>query len=188
MSSRAGPQAAGSDGTDFGHRERILSHYQTSSANKSRLRYVIYLHLLLVLLMLVRLTPSLLFLCSIPLPIFLQQLNLPPVMLWEYATLTSFIPDILGLLAIRRNKAFLLKQFVIGSLVFGLLPVLYGICYLVPDLLEYWNVRDTKNRFLGFPVVLLWNMFLIIAVQLHGIALVLAWTLWHAWTPKKKAA
>jgi len=81
-----------------------------------------------------------------------------------------------------------LKQFAIGTFVFGLLPILYGIFDLGDDLLDYWKTRDTKVRFLGFPVVLLWNMFLIIGLQVHGIALALAWTLWHAWTPKKKAA
>jgi len=186
MASRVGTRPEGSDGTDFEHRERVAGHYQTSVANKPRLRYLIYLHLLLVVLMFIRLLPFLLPLLNFETPSLLLGLGLPPAWLWEYAWLTSVLPSIFGLLALGRNRVFLLQQYLIGTIVFGLLPVFFGAASMAGDLLDYWRMGETKNLFLGFPVVLLWNMFLVIALQTHGIGLLVAWSLSKAWQTTKR--
>lgn len=51
MASRGGPRADGTDGSDFTHRQRIVSHYKESVKLKAKLKYCIGLHLMLVLCM-----------------------------------------------------------------------------------------------------------------------------------------
>ena len=75
-----------------------------------------------------------------------------------------------------------MQQFLIGIVVFGLGPVFYAIYDLSDDMMLYINTRETKKLFLGYPQVVLWNMFLIIALQLHFFALLFAWNLLKAWT------
>jgi len=186
MASRSGVRPTGSDGADYGHRERVASHYHTSAANKSRLRFVIYLHFMLVVLMLLRLSPNILLMANVKPPAFLLSIGLPDPSIWEYAWVVSVLPCFFGLAALGRNRTFVLRQFSIGTALFALTPVVWGIVSLSGDLLQYWNTRETKSRLFGFPVVVLWNTFLIIALQLHGIELVLARVLSNAWTPVKK--
>ena len=104
--------------------------FPCSVANKSRLRYVIFLHLLLALLMLLRLSPSLLSLASLFVPPALTSLGLPAPWLWEYAWLASVAPALVGLLALNRNRALMLRQFALGTVALGLAPVLYGMAEL----------------------------------------------------------
>jgi len=181
MASRDGPRAEGSDGTDFQHRERIASHYETSAAYKQRLRYVIYLHLLLLALMAFRLSAGFCFLFNMQPPSVLRELEIPPAQMWEFVWLMTGIASLFGLIALRRNRAFLVQQYLIGTVVFGLGPVFFGIFSMIDDLLEYWDTRETKTTFFGFPAVLLWNMFFVIALQLHVCGLWFAWTLMGAW-------
>jgi len=181
MASREGPRAAGSDGTDFQHREHVASHYETSAAYKIRLRYVIYLHLLLVALMAFRLSAGFCLLFGVHPPSVLQKLQMPPAEMWEFVWLMTSIASVFGLLALRRNRAFLVQQYLIGTIVFGLGPVFYGIVSKLDDLIEYWDTKDAKLTFFGFPAVLLWNMFLVIALQVHAFGLWFAWILMGAW-------
>lgn len=47
MASRAGPRAAGTDGSDFQHRERVAMHYQMSVTLKYEIKKLIYVHLVM---------------------------------------------------------------------------------------------------------------------------------------------
>lgn len=181
MASREGPRPEGSDGTDFQHREHVASHYETSAAYKLRMRYVIYLHLLLVVLVVFRLSAGLCLLFGLQPPSILQELEMPPAQMWEFVWLITAVASLFGLIALRRNRAFLVQQYLIGTVVFGLGPVFYGIISMLDDLLEYWHTRETKATFFGFPAVLLWNMFLVIALQVHVFGLWFGWTLMGAW-------
>ena len=72
MSSR-GAYVAGTDGTDFQHRERVASQYAVSATNKYRLKVLVVLHYLLGAAHLLRLAPSLLDI-SLPAPTSLIEL------------------------------------------------------------------------------------------------------------------
>ena len=50
MAGREGPRARGTDGSDFQHREKVASHYQSSVSLKSRLRLVLLAQALLAAL------------------------------------------------------------------------------------------------------------------------------------------
>ena len=145
---------------------------------------MIFLHFALVLLMLFRLSTSLFVLAGMRPPAFLQKLRLPKAQLWEYAWLVSAMASIFGLVAIRKNRTVLMKQFILGFFTFGFLPVVFAIVDLSDDLVKYWETREAKKLFLGFPSVVIWNMFLAIAVQIHGFGVYFAWQLVSAWSVK----
>jgi hypothetical protein len=48
MSSRGGPRAAGTDGSDFTHRERVASHYRESVRHKLKVKVCLWVHLFFV--------------------------------------------------------------------------------------------------------------------------------------------
>ncbi|KAF6099601.1 jagunal-like protein 1 [Phyllostomus discolor] len=56
MASRAGPRAAGTDGSDFQHRERVAKHYQMSVTLKYEIKKLIYVHLVLWLLLVAKMS------------------------------------------------------------------------------------------------------------------------------------
>ena len=157
-----------------------------SSTTKSRLKIVSSLHIALWLVLLFRMATPLCVLFGIRPPSILQRLKLPRAELWEYAWLFSIIPTILSFVAIKRNKCFLMQQYMLGTLCLGILPVAIAIMTLVDDLVEYWDTRSSSHMFLGFPVVVLWNMFLAICLQVHGFGLYFGWQLYNAWKPKPK--
>ena len=80
--------------------------------------------------MLLRLSPSLLSLASLFVPPALTTHGLPAPWLWEYAWLASVAPALIGLLALNRNRALMLRQFALGTVALGLAPVLYGMAEL----------------------------------------------------------
>ena len=50
MSSRSGPRASGTDGSDFSHREKVATHYKDSVKWKSKLKLNLSLHLICIML------------------------------------------------------------------------------------------------------------------------------------------
>jgi hypothetical protein len=77
MASRGG-HVAGTDGMDFLHRERVANHYQISAKNKSRLRYCIFTHYVLFLVMVVKMVPDILDRLDI-FVLEIEELYVPPV-------------------------------------------------------------------------------------------------------------
>ncbi len=49
------------------------------------------------------------------------------------------------------------------------------------DLVAYWETHTAKHLFLGFPVVVLWSMFICIALQVHAFSMYFAKQLSSAW-------
>jgi hypothetical protein len=98
--------------------------------------------------------------------------------------LVSILPSLIGLIAIKKNRSFLMQQYIIGTIVFGLLPVIYAIYDLSDDLATYWDTKKAALQLLGYPMVVLWNMFLAIALQIHVFAVYFAYQLVKAWRPK----
>ncbi|XP_047636445.1 interleukin-17 receptor E isoform X4 [Phacochoerus africanus] len=56
MASRAGPRAAGTDGSDFQHRERVAMHYQMSVTLKYEIKKLTYVHLIIWLLLVAKMS------------------------------------------------------------------------------------------------------------------------------------
>uniref|UniRef100_A0A672JAH4 Protein jagunal homolog 1 n=1 Tax=Salarias fasciatus TaxID=181472 RepID=A0A672JAH4_SALFA len=149
MASRAGPRAAGTDGSDFQHRERVAAHYQMSAALKSEIRKLNAAHAVLWLLMVVQVSSGLILLQSAA-----PRLVCPPYW-WQYPYLLSAAPTALNLLSLRRNHTGYLVASVMGGGLLGAAPLMYG-------------AASPTAASCGFPAVSVLYLAVIIAAQLHG--------------------
>lgn len=131
-----------------------------------------------------RLLPAISALFGLPMFDKFRKWNLPAPNPWEYAWFVSVFAAIVGWRSLPRNKTVLLKQFMIGTVVFGILPVLYGIMDQMDDLFLYINHRKYKAEIAGYPAVIVWFMFLAITLQLHGFAIYFSAQLLRAWKPR----
>jgi hypothetical protein len=181
MSSRTGPRAAGTDGSDFYHRETVANHYKTSVTNKARMKLILILHLMMAFLMLFRLSTSLCVLFGHRPPSSLQQLKLPKAMTWEFVWLFSLLPTIMGLLSLNRNRMFFMQQYLIGGIIFALAPTVYAMYDLSDDLKVYWGTKKVGLQFMGFPMIVIWYMFLAICFQLHIFGTYFSFQLLKTW-------
>ncbi|KAK6170225.1 hypothetical protein SNE40_018671 [Patella caerulea] len=185
MSTNFGSRPGGTDGSDHWHRESIAWQYKVSTINKSRLRFDIFLQLLLGFLMFVRLLPALSALFGFSLQ-SLRRWDLPAPRPWEYAWFISTIAAILGWRSTPNNKTFLLKQYMLGTVVFGIFPVVFGFIDLGSDMYAFITERKYTYVMFSFPAVLLWSTFLFVAAQLHIFGLYFGTVLLKAWKPRKK--
>ncbi|MCP9260447.1 Protein jagunal [Dirofilaria immitis] len=143
MSSRFGPRAMGTDGTDFKHRQRIATHYHHSAQYKIYLKVLFGLHFLVLLIMWVKVGGEVLveeFGIRWP---FYQTLQLPNAYPWEYVWCFSFIPLIFAVISFKRNKINLLRNHYYGQFIMGILPCSVGIGGQLPELIDY--LYDMKN-------------------------------------------
>ena len=72
----------------------------------------------------------------------------------------------------------------LGIAVFGILPIVYGIYDNFDDLMEFWESKKASRSFLGFPWVVLEQMFFVVCLQVHGFGLYFAQQLLTAWQPR----
>lgn len=135
--------------------------------------------------MIVRLLPGITALVGLPVYRRLQQWDIPAPKAWEYAWIVSLLAAALGLKCLAKNDSLVLKQSLIGTVVFGVLPVLYGLIELFDDLMLYYNERKSTARILGYPAVLVWYLGLIICMQIHVFSVFFGVNLLKAWKLKK---
>jgi len=138
-------------------------------------------HALLAVIMVLRLSTAILVLAGIKPPSILQSQGLPRAEMWEFFWLASVLPMLFGFLAIRRNTAFLLQQYIVGCFIFGFMVTIFAINQHLRELVEYWETSSTNLTFKGFPMVVLWYFFLIIAVQVHACECYFGFQLLRAW-------
>jgi len=151
--------------------------------NRSRLNWSLVVHAVFVLLMTFRLSVAIYVFAGIRPPRFLQRLRLPPATNWEFGWLIgSLVTCGVGLFGVRRRRPNLVRLYIALSVVAGVLPVIYAALFNVKDdLVSYWTTHHTRLVFHGIPVVLLWSMFLVAALQLHGYSIYFAYGLLKAW-------
>ncbi|XP_055337694.1 protein jagunal-like [Paramacrobiotus metropolitanus] len=176
-----GSRVIGTDGSDFSHRETVPRRYQLSIQYKDKLRRtLVFFHLPLWLLMVVKMADDALDRLDILIP-DLAELSVPKPILWEYIWMLSIIPSCFALASLPRNRIGLLNLFIYGNILLGILPVIGGIVYYFWELVEYAQVRHTKNLFLDLPVVVLWNIFFFLALQIHCFSWHFARQLIRSW-------
>jgi hypothetical protein len=180
MSLPGSQRIAGTDGSDFKHRERIATHYHVSLETKSRLRLLIYLHFVLAFLVLFQIINYHISLIT--------TIKTPRPHLWQYIWFLTVIPSICGLISMNRNHIFLMKIFFRGTVTFGLGTIMTTIIFNLSDLFTYKKLKtndDKSQTFHGFPILVLWYIFLIIMVQIHAFSLYMANVLMHSWQQYK---
>lgn len=187
MASKDGHRPEGSDGSDHWHRESIAWQYKVSSINKFRLKLALLLHIQLGVIMFARLLPGITSAFGFNI-IRLRRLDLPHPRPWEYAWLMSFLAAVIGWRSTASNNIFLLKQFVLGTLVFGIAPVCFGAFDIRKDIMLFWSEKKFTYEMLGFPAVIIWTVFMLIALQLHLFALYFSFVLHRAWKPRPASA
>jgi len=176
----------GSDGNDFMHRQKIASQYSISAENKKLVKYSIYMHFMLSVIIQVQLVFH--FVNKNMNPAVFQFPEVPKPQLWQYIWLTSLIPGLAGFLSLNRSRLSLMKVYYYGTVVLGLGTVLATMVFNAADLLEYAQTKKTTNLYHEFPIIVLWYMYLMVVIQIHAFGIYFSRTLIQAWTkqaPKK---
>ncbi|XP_005937388.1 protein jagunal homolog 1-B isoform X1 [Simochromis diagramma] len=169
MASRAGPRAAGTDGSDYQHRERVASHYQMSVSLKSEIRKLNIVHLLIWVLMAAQLSVF-----SFLSQVTVSQLNLVSHKVvaspyqWEYPYLLSIIPTVFSFLALPRNNISYLVISMISAGLFCVAPLIYGSMEMFPVAQQLYRHGKAYRFIFGFSAVSVMYLVIVIAVQVHG--------------------
>lgn len=163
----------------------IFLSFNFSSLNKSRLRLDIFLQMVLGFFMLIRLAPGITSFFGFSV-IALRQWDLPHPRSWEIAWIFSLIGAYLGWQSTPQNNTFMLKLYILGTVIFGIVPVFFGLIDLADDLFDYLMLRKYTYVMFGMPAVLLWGLFLAVCTQLHGFGLYFSVVLLKAWRPRRE--
>ncbi|PAA50405.1 hypothetical protein BOX15_Mlig012240g2 [Macrostomum lignano] len=172
MASRAGPRAAGSDGSDFVHREVIELRHRISSVLKPRVRVLSFIHSLLLLAAGAR--------------VFARPASLPSVTPADLAWLASGLAPMAALLALPRNRTWPLRCAIACHLACGLAPIVWTVWRHAADLHDFVSTRRDEYRLpLGdLPYTPVLYLFLSVCLQVHGFSLYYCWRLLRAWSPR----
>ncbi|XP_068755377.1 protein jagunal homolog 1-A-like [Montipora capricornis] len=171
MASRDGPRAAGTDGSDFAHRQRIASHYKDSVQWKAKLKACLSFHVFLILCVGAWIAAA-----------FSGLVKTKPQP-WELAWLLSLVPAVVGLASITKNNV---KQIYVcagGILLVGVGPLVFGACLMIQEIVfsakrekasptEAWQSAPMKMAAVAF------------LIQFHGISLYYMNKLTSAWNAK----
>ncbi|KPP76312.1 jagunal1-A-like [Scleropages formosus] len=181
MASRAGPRAAGTDGSDFQHRERVASHYQMSVTLKSEIRKLNIVHALIWVLVAAQATVSNFGLVS-------HDVVAAPYQ-WEYPYLLSIIPSFFSFLALPRNNISYLVIAMISAGLFCIAPLIYGGMEMFPVAQQLYRHGKAYRFIFGFSAVSVMYLVMVIAVQVHAWQIYYSKKLLDAWftsTQEKK--
>ncbi|KAM7095463.1 JAGN1 protein, partial [Ciconia maguari] len=181
MASRGGPRAAGTDGSDFQHRERVASHYQMSVTLKSEIKKLIYTHVGIWLLLMAQM-------CVGHLKLLPHDQVAMPYQ-WEYPYLLSILPSLLGLLSFPRNNISYLVLSMISTGLFSVAPLIYGAMEMFPMAQQLYRHGKAYRFIFGFSAVSVMYLVVVVAAQVHGWQLYYSKKLLDSWftsTQEKK--
>ncbi|XP_067141877.1 LOW QUALITY PROTEIN: protein jagunal-like [Centruroides vittatus] len=175
------------DGMDFLFRQKVASQYRVSGLYKSRLKFCIFLHFVLFLAMCTKVTEDILDRLDIFI-LELEELYIPKPLIWEWIWLSSFVFIFPGLKGIKRNKVTSVTTYAIGIFLFGVCPVIGAGIYYFKEMWHYVQTRDSTDveKWQGYPIALLWYVFLTLCFQVHIFSLYFAVRLIRTWKLKAK--
>lgn len=188
MASRRGLVIKGTDGSDFGHREQVATHYQISVTSKNYLRKAIFLHLLLGLVMVLKLVPYVLDCLNI-FVLHLEELEIPEPLTWELWWLAGCCSSFVGLSAIKKNQSSLIQVYFAMINLFATVPVVLALMIHFTEFYSFCTSDDTDNvtTWRGYPLAVLWYVFLLVAGQVHICSLIFSYRLLNSWKVKGKS-
>lgn len=155
--------------------------------NKNRLKWAISVHFYLLFLVLSKLTPDILDKLDI-FVLELEELFVPKPLFWEWLWLLSVPVTFFGLSATKTSSLAALKRFLIGTLLFSLLPILVGMGLHFYDVYEFLSegLSDNVAVWQGYPYSVLWYAFFFVALQVHLYEIYFGNCLLQAWIPAAK--
>ncbi|KAL0963461.1 hypothetical protein UPYG_G00306660 [Umbra pygmaea] len=181
MTSRVGPRAAGTDGSDFKHREKVAPQYQMSAKLKSNIRKLNLVHLLLWVLVLAQVT--------------VNKLNLLPSEAvaepyrWEYPYLISVFPLVAGSMSLPKNNISYLVISMISSGLFSIAPLFYGVMEMLGEGQQLYRLGKAYRFVFGWAAVTIMYLVIVVAAQVHAWQIYYSKKLLDAWfnsTQEKK--
>lgn len=142
MASRSGPRAPGTDGSDYTHREKIVSHYKTSADLKTSVRKCLLPHMLLTFLMGCK---------------FIAVLGgstyVKPLDGWELGWCVSGVSAYVGFGSLSRNDVKRLFVYVLGNAIFGIVPLVFGAISIVKVMQkDFKNLQEVPENWRASPV------------------------------------
>jgi hypothetical protein len=155
----------------------MYSKYFFSAETKKYVKYSIYMHFFLSILVILQLVFH-----------FGNKLlgydfpEVPKPMIWEYIWLSSLIPGLAGYLSLKHNRISLMNFYYRGTLAVGLGPILTTMVLNASDLLEYAQTKQTSNLYHDFPVIVLWYMYLFVVIQIQCFGLYFGRVLIRSWS------
>jgi len=166
--------------------------------DKYRLKWTILLHYALVFCMISKLMPEILDKLDIFI-LEIEELFVPRPYFWEWMWILSVPVTFFGLSACKKSNMIAIRRFMLGSLVFSLLPVLIGMAVHAPEVYTFLFAEDEDSAedaaesevdqitmWQGYPYSVLWYAFFFLALQVHCYELYFANCLMKAWMPDLK--
>jgi len=155
--------------------------------NKHRLKWSIFIHYILLFLMLIKLTPEVLDKLDV-FVLEVEELFVPKPLVWEWLWLLSVPVTLFGLSACKHSNLKSIKQFLIGTLVCSLLPILLGMALHAVDCYQFITEGITENIMVwqGYPYAMLWYAFFFVSLQVHLYQIYFGNCLMQAWIPGNK--
>ncbi|TRZ01461.1 hypothetical protein DNTS_013966 [Danionella cerebrum] len=173
MASHVGPRAAGTDGSDFKHREKVASHYQMSASSKSEIKKLTVVHFILWILVAAQVTVTHLNLVSHDLVAMPYQ--------WEYPYLLSLFPSFIGALAMPKNNISYLVISMISAGLFSVAPLIFGAMEMFPLAQQLYRHGKAYRFIFGFSAVSVMYLLMVIAIQVHALQIYYSKKLLDAW-------
>ncbi|XP_054708169.1 protein jagunal-like [Uloborus diversus] len=161
--------------------------FRLSALYKSRLKFCIFLHFLLFLAMLAKLSEDILDRLDVFI-LELEELYIPKPLPWEWLWTASILFAIVGLRALSRNRLSALNSYAAGTFVLAICPLLGAAIYFLNDILEYAEKKGEAEvqKWQGYPVAVYWYGFIMVAFQIHMFSIFFAAKLIKIWRVKMK--
>lgn len=160
-----------------------------SAENKRRLKLVLLFHSILTAYELTKLSSTILLFFGLDLK-DLYNVALPKPAAWEWIWVNCFLFVLPSYFALKKNNVTALKAFVAGISIFGIIPLLWAVLYLLlsGDLKAFFMLGTASKeveKFNGVPLVALTTSFVALGFVTHILSIMYARNLIVAWTTKK---
>lgn len=75
----------------------------------------------------------------------IEELEVPSPLLWEYIWCTSIILSFIALSATKGNRISDMTKYIIGTILLGVLPLVYCFIYYLSDVIEYIKLEEDED-------------------------------------------
>ena len=204
-----GSYVRGTDGTDFRHRQQVVStHTQrynflfiflwnlyiflyfvlNSARLKSSLKLTLYLQSILNLIVFLKLSEDILDRADIFI-LELQELRIPKPDLWEWLYASSVIAIFVAIRSFKTNSSGMIKFFLMLVTGLSILPLFIGQLKYFSDFIKFTqvkNVEEIKFVWRNWPVSVFFEIFSVAALQVHFAQVYYGYRLLKLWTQYKR--